>query len=169
MRALIIPLLSALVLGAAAQSIVVIDSERIFDTLGDVADARELLETEIEEWQAHVDSLQEEIDGIEDDLARTLMMSPERRREREDLLDEKKLELESYVSSTFGPGGLLERRNEELVAPIVAAINEIVEEISTEEGYDLVLDAAVGTVVFADPGIDITDTVLERLSTVGTR
>jgi outer membrane protein len=165
---LLLPLLF-ISLAAAAQSIAVIDSDRIFDTLGDVADARELLETEIEEWQAHVDSLQDEIDSIEEDLSRTLMMSPERRREREDLLDDKKLELETYVSSTFGPGGLLERRNEELVAPIVTAINEAVEEISTEEGFDLVLDASAGTVVFADPGIDITDAVLERLITVGTR
>lgn len=168
MSKLLLPLLF-ISLAAAAQSIAVIDSDRIFDTLGDVADARELLETEIEEWQAHVDSLQDEIDSIEEDLSRTLMMSPERRREREDLLDDKKLELETYVSSTFGPGGLLERRNEELVAPIVTAINEAVEEISTEEGFDLVLDASAGTVVFADPGIDITDAVLERLITVGTR
>jgi outer membrane protein len=166
-KAVLLPVLGVAVL-AAAQSIAVIDSERIFDTLGDVADARELLETEIEEWQAHADSLQEEIDSIEDDLSRTLMMSPERRREREDLLDEKKLELETYVSSTFGPGGLLERRNEELVAPIVAAINEAVEEISTEEGFELVLDATAGTVVFAAPAVDITEAVLERLSTVGT-
>jgi outer membrane protein len=165
---LIFPLLCTS-LAAAAQSIAVIDSDRIFDTLGDVADARELLETEIEEWQAHVDSLQDEIDSIEEDLSRTLMMSPERRREREDLMEEKKLELETYVSSTFGPGGLLERRNEELVAPIVTAINEAVEEISNEEDFDLVLDASAGTVVFADPGIDITDAVLERLTTVGTR
>ena len=167
MRVLLLPVLGIAVL-AASQSIAVIDSERIFDTLGDVADARELLETELEEWQAHVDSLQEEIDAIEEDLARTLMMSPERRREREDLLEEKKLELDTYVSSTFGPGGLLERRNEELVAPIVAAINEAVEEISNEEGYELVLDAIAGTVVFAAPAIDITDEVLERLSTIGT-
>ena len=154
---------------AAAQSIAVIDSERIFDSLGDVADARELLETEIEEWQAHVDSLQEEIDAIEEDLSRTLMMSPERRREREDLLDEKMSELETYVSSTFGPGGLLERRNEELVTPIVAAINEAVEEISTEEEFDLVLDASVGTIVFAAPAIDITDSVIERITEIGSR
>ncbi len=168
MRVVMVPIL-LLALLAAAQSIAVIDSERIFDSLGDVADARELLETEIEEWRAHVDSLQEEIDGIEEDLARTLMMSPERRREREDLFETKKTELETYVSSTFGPGGLLERRNEELVSPIVAAINEAVREISAEEGFDLVLDASIGTIVFAAPSIDITESVLERLSTIGTR
>ncbi len=168
MRVVMVPIL-LLALLAAAQSIAVIDSERIFDSLGDVADARELLETEIEEWRAHVDSLQEEIDGIEEDLVRTLMMSPERRREREDLFEIKKTELETYVSSTFGPGGLLERRNEELVSPIVAAINEAVEEISIEEGFDLVLDASIGTIVFASPAIDITESVLERLSTIGAR
>jgi len=161
----VLVLLSAVI--TAATSIAVIDSDRIFESLGDVTDARELLEDEIEEWQMHVDSLQEEIDGIEDDLSRTLMMSPERRREREDLLEFRKTELETYAASTFGPGGLLERRNEELVSPIIAAINEAVEEISGEDGFDLVLDASVGTIIFAVPAIDITDRVLERLSVIG--
>ncbi len=153
---------------AGAATTAVIDSERIFDTLGDVADARELLQTEIEEWQAHADSLQADIDAISQDLERTLMMSPERRREREALLDEKKRELEEFAASIFGPGGQVERRNSELVAPVIARINEAVREISIADGYDLVLDAAGGFVVYASDALDITDRVLEELSTAGT-
>jgi outer membrane protein len=150
-----------------AQSIAVIDSERIFDALGEVADARELLQTEIDGWQAHADSLQADIDAITLDLDRTLMMSPERRREREALLEEKKLELEEFVAATFGPGGQVERRNSELVTPVIARINEAVREVSTRDGYDLVIDSAGGFVVFAADAMDITDTVIEQLSTSG--
>jgi outer membrane protein len=160
-------LIAALSLGAYASDLAVIDSDRIFDSLGEVADARELLQTEIEEWQAHADSLQEEIDGLEDDLSRTLMMSPETRREKERLLEERQEELDSFISETFGPDGLVESRNEQLVSPIVASINEAVREVSTEEGYSLVLDASKGHVVFADPSIDITDDVIDRLTTRG--
>lgn len=160
-------LIVALSVGALASEIVVIDSEKIFDSLGEVADARELLQTEIEEWQAHADSLQEEIDELEDDLSRTLMMSPETRREKERLLEQKRGELDSFISETFGPDGLVESRNEQLVSPIVASINEAVREISSEEGYSLVLDASKGHVVFADPSIDITDRVIDRLTTRG--
>jgi len=148
-----------------AQTIAVIDSERIFDNLGEVADAAELLENEILEWEAHADSLQEEIDAIEADLEYTMIMSPDRRREREVLLEEKSAELQDFLSRTFGPDGLVESRNSELVSPIVASINEVVQEISLEEGYDIVLDTSGGLVVYVSNSIDITDMVLEKLST----
>lgn len=152
---------------ALAQSVAVIDSDRIFESLGEVSDARELLETEIDEYRAHADSLQEEIDELERELSRTLMMSPETRREKERLLEEKRAELEGFLSDVFGPGGTVETRNEELVSPIVASINEAVQEISNEEDYDLVIDASEGLVVFAAPSADITDEVIDRLATGG--
>lgn len=149
----------------AAQTIAVIDSERIFDNLGEVTDATELLENEILEWEARADSLQDEIDAIETDLEYTMVMSPDRRREREVLLEEKSVELQDFLSRTFGPGGLVESRNSQLVSPIVASINEAVQEISIEEGYDIVLDTSGGLVVYVSNSIDITDMVLEKLST----
>lgn len=151
----------------AAQTIAVIDSERIFDNLGEVTDAAELLVNEIEEWEAHADSLQDEIDVIQADLDYTMVMSPERRREREALLEEKSEELQDFLSWTFGPGGLVESRNSALVSPIVASINEAVQEISIEEGYDIVLDTSGGLVVYVSNSMDITDMVLEKLSTGG--
>ena len=148
-----------------AGDLAVFDSDRVFESLGEVTDARELLETEMDEWELHVDSLQEAIDLLEEDLSRTIMMSPERRQEKEILLAEKKIQIESYLSSVFGPGGLMERRNEELVNPIIAAINEAVMEIASEEGIKLVLDAAAGQVVYAEASIDITDKVIDRIVT----
>ncbi len=150
-----------------AQTIAVIDSDRIFDNLGEVTDATELLEREIQEWEAHADSLQEEIDAIQADLEYTMVMSPERRREREALIEEKSVELQTFLSNTFGPGGLVESRNSQLVSPIVASINEAVQELSIEEGYDIVLDTSGGLVVYVSNSLDITDMVLEKLSTGG--
>ncbi len=151
----------------AAQTIAVIDSDRIFDNLGEVTDATELLEKEIDEWEAHADSLQEEIDVIQADLDYTMVMSPERRRERETLIEEKSLELQTFLAQTFGPGGLVETRNSQLVSPIVASINEAVQELSIEEGYDIVLDTSGGLVVYVSNSLDITDMVMEKLSTGG--
>ncbi|MCK4806126.1 MAG: OmpH family outer membrane protein [Candidatus Aegiribacteria sp.] len=151
----------------AAQTIAVVDSERIFDNLGEVTDATELLANEIQEWEAHADSLQNEIDAIENDLNYTMVMSPERRREREALLDVKSAELQDFLSRIFGPGGLVESRNIDLVSPIVARINEAVQEISLDEGYDIVLDTSGGLVVYVSNSMDITDMVLEKLSTGG--
>ena len=160
MRLLVFLVFPALLLG---QTIAVFDSDLVFESLGEVTDARELLETEMDEWELHVDSLQEEIDVLEEDLSRTLMMSPERRQEKEALLDEKKIQIEAYLSSIFGPGGLMERRNEELVNPIIASINEAVIAIASEDGIQLVLDASAGQIVYAEASVDITDMVIDRV------
>lgn len=160
-----LPFVAMLAAAAAcfAGGIAVFDSEAVFDALGQVADARELIETEIEEWQDHADSLQADIDAIRLDLDRTMVMSPERRREREALLEQKQSELEEFVASVFGPGGMVERRNLELVEPVIAAINEAVREISIEMDFDLVIDASGGFVVYADETMDITTRVIEEL------
>ena len=147
-----------------AETIAVIDSDRIFSDLGEVADAKELLETEIEEWEAHADSLQDDIDAIQTDLDYTMVMSPERRRSREALLEEKSIELQEFLEYIFGPGGLVESRNEELVSPIIANINEAVQEISKEEGYDIVFDTSAGVIIYVENTLDITDAVLEKLA-----
>lgn len=160
MKLFILLALPALLLG---QTIAVFDSDVVFESLGDVNDARELLEIEIDEWELHVDSLQEEIDLLEEDLSRTLMMSPERRQEKETLLAEKKIQIEAFLSSIFGPGGTMERRNEELVSPIIAAINEAVLEIASEEDIQIVLDASAGQVVYAEASVDITDKVIDMV------
>ena len=110
-----------------------------------------------------MDSLQDEIDEIEEDLSRTLMMSPERRQEKEALLDEKMAQLEQFLSGVFGPGGLMERRNEELVSPIIASINEAVMDIASEDGIQIVIDASAGQVVYAEASVDITDRVIDRV------
>jgi outer membrane protein len=162
MNLFLVLVIPAVLLG---QTIAVFDADRVFESLGAVTDARELLETEVDQWELHVDSLQAEIDLLEEDLARTLMMSPERRQEKESLLVLKKDQIESYLSSVFGPGGLMERRNEELVAPIIASINEAVMNIASEEGIKIVLDASAGQVVYADASVDITDRVITRVVT----
>ncbi len=168
MRSALVPV--ALICAAAlSQDIAVVDSARIFATLGSVRDARELLEEELENWQAYADSLQQEVDQIRADLDRTLVMSPERRMEREALLVQKEQGLQAFLTEVFSPGGLLERRNEQLVAPIVAAINEAVREIATEEGLSIVFDSSSGQVVFADPALEITDLVMDRVSSGGRR
>lgn len=56
----------------------------------------------------------------------------------------------------------LDRRRAELLEPIVVRVNEVIEEIRAERSYSVVLDVAAGLVA-ADPLLDITASVLERL------
>jgi Skp family chaperone for outer membrane proteins len=47
--------------------------------------------------------------------------------------------------------------------PIMARVNDAISAMREEGGYALILDAAQGTIVAADPALDLTAQILERL------
>ena len=56
-----------------------------------------------------------------------------------------------------------DRRRNQLLAPILQGVTEVIEEIRAERGYAIVFDIAESGVVAADNSLDITRAVLERL------
>ena len=65
--------------------------------------------------------------------------------------------------SIWGDDGRAVQRNLELTKPIIDKVNEILQRICEEEGYGLVLDASEGSIVYAQPELDLTDRILEEL------
>jgi len=88
--------------------------------------------------KAEVDSLEKEFSS------QSLMLSDARKTERKALIDQKKADYETFTQSVWGPQGKIAAKNSELVQPIVEKINVVLKRIGDEEGYTLVLDAAVG-------------------------
>lgn len=56
-----------------------------------------------------------------------------------------------------------DRRRNALLEPILLRVREVIDEIRGEHGYAMVFDMAESGVVAADPTLDITAVVLERL------
>ena len=57
---------------------------------------------------------------------------------------------------------------EAAAAPAMAAVDQVLAELATELNYTMVIDSVVAyetrMVVYADPALDITDMVVERVS-----
>ena len=47
---------------------------------------------------------------------------------------------------------------------IIARIQTILIDVAEEDGYDLILDAADGNILYADPSLDLTQRVLDLLN-----
>ncbi len=59
-----------------------------------------------------------------------------------------------------------QQREEELMAPVMRRISEVLEQVRTEGGYAMIFDVAGGTMlVAADPALDLSEQVLSRLRT----
>lgn len=57
----------------------------------------------------------------------------------------------------------MSKRQSDLVKPIMDRINTVLTAIRAEGGYAIILDSSAGSIVAADPALDLTDTVLARL------
>ncbi|MBD3168008.1 MAG: hypothetical protein GF307_00900 [candidate division Zixibacteria bacterium] len=142
-----------------------VDSQRIFAESRDFADAQAKFEKDVEEWNVKGEELQSEIEKLEAELeSQSLLLSKEKRQEKERLLEAKKEAFQDFVDATFGPEGKAERRNAELVRPIRDKVMRLIERIAIEENYDMILDAGVVSIAYAKKSLDITDIVLEELT-----
>jgi outer membrane protein len=117
------------------------------------------------QWQSTVDKEIEEVDAMykkyQADLA-TLSASEKTKRENEIVAKENAIQ--ELRNQYFGPQGELFKQQEMLIKPIQDNIYTAVKEIATDQGYSVVIDRASATsIIFASPGIDISDQVLSLL------
>jgi outer membrane protein len=162
--AIVTILIMALPVMAKEMKIGYIDSEAILGQYPDYQEAQRKLAEEEQKYVAEAQAKELVVTTMVDEIQQqSLMLSAEARAEREQKLEEKRRELEQYRVETWGEGGKLYTKNLELSRPILEKINQAIEKISQQDGYDMVFDAASGNIVFALPQHDITELVIEEL------
>ena len=167
-RAGFLAALLALVLSrpaVAAEAIGVIDYQVIFDRFEGTADAQRSLDLEMKEWEQTAKEKRDEIAKLTEELeSQRLMLSEERLKEKQDTLRQKKEEYETFAESIFGVSGKAAQRNAELTKPIAEKILASVEKIGRERNLKIILDAGTGGVVWAEDDVNMTQIVLDELT-----
>jgi outer membrane protein len=152
-------------------SIVYLDSDRLGAEAPSLQAARQQMETEMArlESQAEVElaPLQQEFQRLVQEFQQQQgMMTPERRQEQQQMLTQKQQELQRK-------GEEFERqaqaKQNEILSPALERINVVIDQLRQERGYSFILDTAAGAVISADPGLDITEEVLRRLTAQANR
>jgi outer membrane protein len=150
---------------ALAQKIGYVDSDRLKNEYKPFLEAKDQLNKEVADWQRKADSLSRGIKALEDSLAKVgLILSPDKKKEREDEIVRVKKEYQQYLAETFGVGGKVEKRNSELSKPILDKVNAAIAEVALENNFDLILDTVTGSVAYGRKSLDATDRVLEKLN-----
>lgn len=143
------------------QKIGFVNASLIFQQYSAAREAEEAYGKELEDLNKQVAEMEEELRSLADTLeARKYLFSEERLKEKTRELEKKQQE---YVRFRQDAELTAARRNDELSVPIVEAIEEATKRIAEKEGFDLILDAGPGIVVYSKPELDITDMVLEDL------
>ena len=148
-----------------AQKYAIIDTRYILDRVPEYKNAQKQLDDIAADWQKDIDGKQAALDKMDKDYqAEQVMLSEDLRKKREDQLFLKEKELRDLQRQRFGFEGDLFKKRQELIKPVQDRVYNAVQKISTQRGYDFVLDKSEGiTIIFADPKLDKSEDVLREL------
>jgi outer membrane protein len=129
------------------------------------AQAQKQLDAIAADWQRDIDAKQASLNKMYQDYdAEQVMLSDDLKKKRQDQLFIKEKELRDLQRQRFGFEGDLFKKRQELVKPVQDKVYNAVQKISTQRGYDFVLDKSEGiTIIFADPKLDKSEDVLKEL------
>ena len=123
--------------------------------------AQKTLDAEKAEWENQYKTKAQEIMDMEKDLKdKEFVYSDARKAEIRGQMETKKVALMEFEQELTNR---LMQRNAELSGPINTKINEILNKIGEDEGYDFIIDANQGNIVYAKPDYDLTDRLLQEL------
>ncbi len=139
-----------------------IDSNRIFAEYKEWAKAQEEFNTQYKAWDDEAKEMQKAYEDMVDEYDKQkLILSPEKKKEREAAIEAKRQSLDAYTREIFGPGGTAERKNKTLVQPLVDKINAAIEQVATEGNFDFIFTSEA--LAYAKKDYDITDKIIELL------
>lgn len=158
-------MLLAMSLQAQALRIAYINSERIMHEAVDTQEAQRLFQIDRMNWDRQIDDITEEILRLERELdTRRLVMPESGRREAEENITRRIRERQQLIERIYGERGLAAIRNEELLAPIMEKLRDVIDRLAEEDGYHIIFDAATSGIVWAQERMDITDRVIIEMN-----
>jgi outer membrane protein len=147
---------------AAAQKFAFVDSEKIKQNYKEWKKAEETFDTEFSAWEEEAAEMETELRQlIQDYEKQKLILSAEKKLEREAAIGAKEEALNTFTREISAPGGKAERRMNELVRPLYERIQAAIEKVAIEENYDFIFNSA--GLAYAKKELDITDKVIEIL------
>ncbi len=141
-----------------------IDSNEIMSKFEEVRQVQVDLEKEQRKLQSEMEGLIQQLDSLKQEYDRQrLLMSDARRQEKEQELIKKEQKIQQFQMEKFGPEGEIYRKQNQLLKPVLSKIDEAIQEVGKRQGYDYILDAVGGAIVYALDSNNLTEDVMEEL------
>ena len=141
-----------------------VNSNRIMAEFEPVRDIQIELEKEQRKLEVEFNRLLGSIDSLKKDYERQrLLMSEERRTARENEIINLEKSAQEFQMKKFGPDGDIVRMQNQQLQPILEKVQTAIDNIAKERGFDYVLDAMTGSILYALPQYDLTEDILKEL------
>jgi outer membrane protein len=154
-------LVTAMAVEAQTPRFAYIDSQAILQEAPGASEAQAEFERELEGFQQEVQRMGQEMEELITRYQQQQAgMTPEARQAREDEIRRREMEYQQRLEQLEVQA---DQRRRELVEPILDRMSEAIEEIRAEGNYTMIFDVASRAIIAADPELDLTDQVIERL------
>ena len=142
-----------------------VDSNEIMNNFDEVRQIQADLEKEQRRLESEFNELVFGLDSLKQDYDRQrLLMSDTRRNEKENEIANKEKSVQKFQLDKFGPEGEIYRIQNELLKPVLAKIDAAIQKVGSERGYDFILDAMSGALLYALDSHNLTEDVMDELA-----
>ena len=142
-----------------------VDSNEIMNNFDEVRQVQADLEKEQRRLESEFNKLVFGLDSLKQDYDRQrLLMSDTRRNEKENEIANKEKSVQKFQLDKFGPEGEIYRIQNELLKPVLAKIDAAIQKVGSERGYDFILDAMSGALLYALDSHNLTEDVMDELA-----
>ena len=142
-----------------------VDSNEIMNNFDEVRQVQADLEKEQRRLESEFNELVYSLDSLKQDFDRQrLLMSDTRRNEKENEIVNKEKSVQKFQLDKFGPEGEIYRVQNQLLKPVLAKIDAAIQKVGSERGYDFILDAMSGALLYALDSHNLTEDVMDELA-----
>ena len=142
-----------------------VDSNEIMNNFEEIRQIQVDLEKEQRRLEGDFNNLVSQLDSLKQDYERQrLLMSETRRKEKENEITNMEKSVQKFQLDKFGPEGEIYRIQNELLKPVLAKIDAAIQKVGSERGYDFILDAMSGALLYALDSHNLTEDVMDELA-----
>ena len=146
---------------AQTLKIAYINSQEILASAPGAKEASDQYDKDLASYNAEAQQLRDELDRMQQSLQQQeLTLSKEAKANRQQQIQLKAQQAQTRMQELDQQA---QQRRQELVQPVMDKINAVIDKIRAEGSYAFILDAASGSIVAADPTLDLTQEVIRRL------
>ena len=142
-----------------------VDSNEIMNNFEEVRQVQVDLEKEQRRLEGDFNNLVNRLDSLNQDYERQrLLMSEARRNEKEKEISNMEKSVQKFQLDKFGPEGEIYRKQNQLLKPVLGKIDAAIQQVGSDRGYDYILDAMSGALLYALDSHNLTEAVMDELS-----
>lgn len=143
-------------------SIAFIDSQAVMQQVPGAREAEREFAEIMQEYEGELEAMGQEIDDLITELQEQhQQLTPQQIEEREEEIRQKEIEYNLRVEELEQEA---HQRRAELLDPILQRMSQTIEEIRREYEFEMVFDAASQAILAANPELDMTGEVIDRLT-----